>query len=216
MKCAVIGLGSFGFQVAKTLHQNGHEVLVIDRDRARVDEAREFAAAPVVMEAGDKEGLRALGLEDVDVAVVSLGHGLESSILTVLYLKELGVKRIVAKAMSEDHAKILSLVGASEVVYPERDMAVKTALRLSYPDVIEFLPLAPGVLIEEVQAPEAFVGRTLKELDLRNRHEIHILAIRDAGEEKAVHVPRSDHVVRAGEILILMGGEKELRKLNEA
>ena len=133
MKIAVIGYGSFGSNVAKTLFAKGHEVLVIDKDKENVAAATEFATNAVVSDSAAKENLEALGLADMDVVVVSLGHEMESSILTTLYLREIGVKKILAKAMSEDHAKVLEAVGATEVVYPEKDMAVRTALRLSSP-----------------------------------------------------------------------------------
>ncbi|MFQ6037150.1 MAG: potassium channel family protein, partial [Candidatus Aminicenantales bacterium] len=136
MKFAVIGLGSFGSNVAKTLYEKKHEVLAVDVDKEKIENVKTFVSNAVHMDAAVKENLQALEIQEMDVVVVSLGPEMEASILTVLYLHELCAKRIVAKALTEDHAKILEAVGATEVIYPEKDMAIKTALRLSNPNVL--------------------------------------------------------------------------------
>lgn len=214
MKIAVIGLGSFGIQIAKTLAENRHDVTAIDIDKSRIDEAKTNVPFAVVMNAADKESLKAMGTQDMDIVVVSIGPGMEASILTVHYLKELGVRRIVAKALSEDHARILEAVGASEVVYPERDMAIKTAHRLSYPSVLEYVEVSAGVQIQEIAVPEAFLGKSLRELDLINRFGIQVLAVREIVPERLTYVPKADFVVKESDILIVMGDESKLNKLN--
>jgi trk system potassium uptake protein TrkA len=160
MKFAVIGLGSFGGHCAKTLYKNGHEVLAVDSNKDRIEEMKTYVSHAVNMEAAGKENLEALGLQEMDVVVVSLGPNMEASILTVLFLHEMRVKRIVAKALSEDHLKILEAVGATEVIYPERDMAIKTALKLSNPNVLEYLPLPSGFGIQEIAPPEKFIPKS--------------------------------------------------------
>jgi len=120
MKFAVIGLGSFGYNVAKTLYEKKNEVLAVDVNKEKVEEVKAFVSQAVHMDAAVKENLQALGIQDVDVVIVSLGPEMEASILTVLYLHEMGTQRIVAKALTEDHAKILDAVGATEVIYPEK------------------------------------------------------------------------------------------------
>jgi len=175
MKFAVIGLGSFGSHVAKTLYERGNEVVAVDKDKERVEEVKTFVSHAVNMDATIKENLQALGVGDMDIVVVSSGPEMESSILTVLYLHEMGAKRIVAKALTEDHAKILEAVGATEVIYPEKDMAIKTALKLSSPNILEYLPLISGFGIQEIAPPEKFIGKSLRELDLRNKYGIQVL-----------------------------------------
>jgi trk system potassium uptake protein TrkA len=214
MKFAVIGLGSFGFNVAKSLYQSGREVLAIDRDKERVEEAKSYVTHAVVMEAADKENLEAVGLKNIDVVVVSLGPDLESSILAVLYLREIGVKRIVAKALTEDHAKILKTVGANEVIFPERDMAVRTAHRLISPNVLEYLPLLAGLSIQEIAPPDGFIGKSLKELDLINKLGIQVLAVKQLIPEKAAFIPTADFIVKDSDVLIILGEEKQLEKVN--
>lgn len=213
MKIAIIGLGSFGIQMAKTLAEDGHEVTAIDIDRARIDQAKAWVPFAIVMNAADKESLKSLGVEDMDIVVVSIGPAMEPSILTVHYLNELGVRRIVAKALGEDHAQILEAVGATEVVYPERDMAIKTALRLAYPNVLEYVQVSAGIHIQELSAPDSFIGKTLRDLDLINRFGIQVLAVREIVPERLTYIPKADFIVKDSDILIVMGEESKLKKL---
>lgn len=214
MKFAVIGLGSFGAYVAKTLCEKGNEVLAVDKDKEKIEEVKNFVSHAVSMDSADKENLQAFGIQDMDVVIVSLGPEMESSILTVLYLHEIGAKRIVAKALTEDHAKVLEAVGATEVIYPEKDMAIKTAHRLSNPNILEYLPLISGFGIQEIAPPEKFIGRTLKELDLRNKYGIQVIAIKELIPEKTAFIPKADFVIKDSDILIIMGEEEQLAKLN--
>lgn len=213
MKFAVIGLGSFGAQIAKTLYEKGQEVLAVDHDSERIDELKSFVSHAVSMDAADKENLQALGVQDMDVVIVSLGPDMESSILTVLYLHEMGAERIIAKALTEDHGKILNAVGANEVIHPEKDMAIRTALRLSNPNVLEYLPLISGFGIQEVAPPDKFIGKTLKQLDLRNKHGVQVMAIKSLIPEKTTFIPTADFLIKDSDILIIMGEEKKLSKL---
>lgn len=214
MKFAVIGLGSFGSNIAKTLYEKGNEVLAVDEDKEKIDEVKNFVSHAVHMDAADKENLQALGIKDMDVVIVSLGPEMEASILTVLYLNEMGTKRIVAKALTEDHAKILESVGATETIYPEKDMAIKTALKLSCPNVLEYLPLISGFGIQEIAPPEKFIGKNLRELDLRNKYGIQVIAIKELIPEKTTFVPKSDFVLKDSDILVIMGEDKQLEKID--
>jgi trk system potassium uptake protein TrkA len=214
MKFAVIGMGSFGANLARTLFERGNEVLAIDRDKNMTETAKDFTTNAVTTEAAVKENLLALGVSEMDVVVVSVGHELEASVMTVLYLHELGVKRIVAKALSEDHAKVLEAVGANEVIYPEKDMAIRTALRLSSPDVIEYLPLVSGITIQEIAPPVRFIGKTLKELDLTNKYGLQVIAIKEVISDRITFIPKADFVIKDSDILVIIGEEKRLSKLN--
>lgn len=214
MKFAVIGLGAFGSNIAKTLYEKRQEVVAVDRDKEKIEEVKAFVSHAVQMDAADKENLEALGVKDMDVVVVSLGPEMEPSILTVLYLHELGVGRIIAKALTEDHGKILEAVGATDVIFPEKDMAIKTALRLSNPNVLEYLPLSSGMSIQEIAPPEGFIGKSIRELDLRNRYGIQVIAVKELIPEKTTFVPRADFVIKDSDILIIMGEEKKLARLN--
>ena len=214
MKFAVIGLGSFGSNVAKTLYERENEVVAIDKDKEKIEAVKDFVSHAVQMDSANKENLQALGLKEMDVVIVSLGPEMEASILTVLFLHEIGAKRIVAKALTEDHAKVLEAVGATEVIYPEKDMAIKTALRLNSPNILDYFPLLSGISIQEIAPPEKFIGKSLKELDLRNKYGIQVIAIKEVITEKMSYVPKADFVIKDSDILIVMGGEKQLAKIN--
>ncbi|MBD3413063.1 MAG: TrkA family potassium uptake protein [Candidatus Aminicenantes bacterium] len=213
MKFGVIGLGSFGFHVARTLFEMNEEVLAIDHDKERADLIKNYASHVVHMEAADKENLKAVGIQEMDVVIISLGPNMEGSILTVHYLSEMHIKRIIAKALSEDHAKILEAVGASEVIYPERDMAVKTAMKLSNPNVLDFLPLSSGIEIREIAPPEEFIGKSLMELDLINRYEIQVIAVKGLVPEKTTLIPKADFVIKDSDVLMVIGPKKQLKKI---
>jgi len=214
MKFAVIGLGSFGSNVAKTLYEKENEVVAIDKDKEKIEAVKDFVSHAVQMESANKENLQALGLKEMDVVVVSLGPEMEASILTVLFLHELGAKRIVAKALTEDHAKVLEAVGATEVIYPEKDMAIKIALRLNSPNILDYFPLLSGISIQEIAPPEKFIGKSLRGLDLRNKYGVQVIAIKEVITEKTTFIPKADFVIKDSDILIVMGEEKQLSKIN--
>ena len=214
MEFTVIGLGSFGSHMAKTLYEEGNAVLAVDISKEKVEGVRNFVTHAVKMDAAMKENLKALELQEADVVIVSLGPEMEASILTVLFLYELGVKRIVAKALTEDHAKILKAVGAHEVIYPEKDMAIRTAHRLSFPNLLEYLPLTSDMSIEEIAPPEKFTGKSIKELDVRNKYGIQIIAIKERIPEKTIIIPEAGFVIKDSDILIIVGEEKRLAKIN--
>lgn len=213
MRFTVIGLGSFGSYLAKTLYEKGHEVLVIDKNKDKVEEAKDFSSQAVWMDSADKESLKALGVQDMDVVVVSLGPEMEPSILTVLYLHELGVNRILAKALSPDHGKILEAIGPTEVIYPERDMAVRLAQRLSSRNVLEYLPLAENISIQEIVPPEAFIGKKLRDLDLTNRYRVQVIAVRQLVPDRLIFIPGADFVVKDSDVLVVMGEEENIADL---
>ena len=213
MKFAVIGLGSFGSNVAKTLYEKGHEVIAVDKDKDKIEDVKTFVSHAVHMDSDVKENLLALGIQDMDVVIVSLGPEMEASILTVLYLHEIGGIRIVAKALTEDHAKILEALGATDVIFPEKDMAIKTALRLSNPNVLEYLPLLSGIGIQEIAPPERFIGKSIQELDLRNKYGIQIIAIKEIIPEKTTFIPKDNFVIKDSDIMVVMGEIRQLAKL---
>ncbi|HPB59340.1 MAG TPA: TrkA family potassium uptake protein [Candidatus Saccharicenans sp.] len=213
MKFAIIGLGSFGSYLARTLYDKGHEVMVIDKDKDKIEGAKDFSTQAVWMDSADKESLKALGVPDMDVVVVSLGPEMEPSILTVLYLHELGVSRIMAKALSSDHGKILEAIGATDVIYPERDMAIRLAQKLSSRNVLEYLPLAENISIQEIVPPESFIGKKLKDLNLTNRYHVQVIAIRQLVPEKLIFIPGADFLIKDSDVLVVMGEEDNIAEL---
>ncbi len=210
---AVIGIGSFGFNVAKALFEDNHEVVAIDADKARVQAVGVHSTEAVVLDATDKDALKSLGLENLDGAVVSTGTKISSSILICLYLQEIGVKKILAKAIDDDHEKILRRVGATEIIHPERDMAVRVARGLSRPNVLDFIPLAEEFDLVQVGPPDDFVGKSLSSLNLRAKYNVHIIAIKQSVPERFVLVPPAGFVVKQSDVLIILGKSEDIKRI---
>ncbi|MBW2037380.1 MAG: TrkA family potassium uptake protein [Deltaproteobacteria bacterium] len=212
---AVIGLGNFGFYVAKTLFEDGHDVIAIDKNRERVQEIEPFCSEAVVLDVTDKKRLKALGLEDVDAAVISTGAATSSSILLTLHLHEFGVKKILAKAIDEDHGKILEKVGASEIIYPEKAMAIRVARSLSTPNIMDFILLSEDYNLLQISPPQTFVGKSLKELDLRAKYNVHVIAIKEVVPENFLLVPPADFVIKDSDVLIMLGKAKDIKRIKD-
>lgn len=208
---AVIGLGRFGTHVVRTLAGLGHQVLAIDQDDVRVQAMVPFATQAVGADATDEEALKALALDTFPIVIVAIGSDLEDSVLVTLALKELGVECVIAKASSERHGKILSSLGADRVIFPERDMAVRLAKTLSSENVLALIEITPDISIEEVTARGEVVGKTLRDLDLRARFGVTIMAIR-RGNQVFVS-PSADEAILEGDTLVAIGANTDLEKL---
>lgn len=208
---AVIGLGRFGASVARTLHNMGHEVLGIDSNQELVDQLADSLTYTVMADTTDEEALRALGLRNFDVVVVAIGSDVQASILTTVILKELGVPVVVAKASSELHGRTLAKVGADKVIYPERDMAARLAHSLLTGSQIDYIELSPEFTIMEMAVPPQLAGQTLREMNLRNRFGISVMAIKKGEEINAA--PLADDVVNPGDTLVLLGSSEGVRQL---
>jgi trk system potassium uptake protein TrkA len=213
-KFAVIGLGNFGFNVAKTFFENGDEVLGIDRNKDRAQRTQNHSSQCIIADATDKSVLETAGLKDMDGVVVSLGENLSASILVTLFLKELGVENIIVKITSEDHGRALEKVGAAATVFPERDTAVRLANSLSSPNILDYFPLSPEYSITEVAPPESFIGKNLGELELLGKHNLNVVAVTKLKPEKAIVNPTARYTVRAGDILIVLGRREDIDKLS--
>jgi len=210
---AVIGMGEFGFYVAKTLFEQGHEVIAIDINRNQVQAVSNYCTEAIVMDATETQSLKALGLEEMDAVVVSIGTHISSSIMICLHLQEFGVKKILAKALGEDHKKILKKVGATEIINPEMAMAIRVAKGLSTPNILDFIPLAEGFDLLQVDPPREFIGKTLKELDLRAKHGVHIIAIKELVPENFILVPPADFVIKDSDLLIMVGKDEDVKRV---
>ncbi|OGW04721.1 MAG: potassium transporter TrkA [Nitrospinae bacterium RIFCSPLOWO2_01_FULL_39_10] len=215
-KFVVIGLGMFGFYVAKSLYEKGHEVIAIDKNKEIVQKIKDFSTQAIVADATDKETLMALGVHDVDVAIVGLGTSLDASVLTTLYLKEMGIKNIIAKAITEDHGKILSTIGATEIIFPEKDIAVKVAMSASSTNLLDYLPLSEGYSIMEIAPPSSFIGKSIRDLQLRNRYGTQIIAVKELIPERINFIPSPDFVIKDSDSLIVMGKNEDLEKIEKA
>jgi trk system potassium uptake protein TrkA len=211
---AVIGLGRFGAAMSTTLAELGHDVIGVDANEDCVNALADTISLAVRLDATDEKALRAAGVKDVDVAVVSIGENIEASLLVVTLLRELGVKTIVAKAVTPLHGRILDKLGVTRVVFPEREIAIRVAHSLVIPSVLDYIELSKEFSIVEVPAPADFAGKTLKEIGLRSRFGLTTIAIKRLSPTGAGHVtniaPGPDDVVLAGDTLALLGSNERL------
>ena len=210
---AVIGLGKFGFHAAKALFEDGNEVLAIDRDKSKVQAVDPHVTESLVMNATDKEALKSLGLENMDGVIVSTGTNISFSILICLYLHEIGVRKILAKALDDDHAKILERVGATQIIHPERDMAVRISRGLSRPNVLDFIPLSEAYDLVQIDPPREFIGKSLKDLNLRAKYNLHVIAIKELVPENFVLIPPADFVIKDSDILVMLGKSEDIKRI---
>ena len=224
---AVIGLGRFGSSVARKLSEKGHQVLAIDKDGEKVQDASSYVTQSVELDAGDEKGLKAIGIEGVDCVIVSIGGvNLQASILITVILKDIGIKEIIAKAASELHAKVLRKVGATRVVFPEQEMGIRLANSLVSPKILEQIELSRDYSIIETLPPKEFIGKSLRKLEIRARHGITVIAIKEKkalgsrkedGEiSRVINIlPEADYVIKEDEVLVVIGGTKDIEKLKK-
>ncbi len=211
-KFAVIGLGRFGAAMATTLISLGQDVLGIDSDPDHVQELSDVVPHLLILNASDPKALREAGVGDVDVAVISIGANIEASLLIVMAVKEMGVKHIVAKSTTEVHGRILERLGVDRVIYPEREAATRMAHSLVVPNVIDYISLSSDFSIIEIPAPEMFVGKSLRAIDLRAKHGLTLIAIKRSvdGKNTTSVSPPADEVIQPGDTLALVGANKSL------
>lgn len=210
---AVIGCGRFGTAVAKTLYELGNEILVIDRDIDVVDNIAEHVTHAIQAEVMDEGVLKELGLSSFDVVIVSIASDLQASIMITLIVKELGVEKIVAKAQSELHGKVLKKIGADKIVYPERDSGIRVAHNLTSNSIVDYIELSPDYSILEIEARSKWYDKTLETLKLRNKYHITVIAVKK-GEEVNVS-PGPNYQIKKGDIIVALGSTESINNIAE-
>jgi trk system potassium uptake protein TrkA len=161
----------------------------------------------------DKEVMEEIGIQEDDVVIVSFGEDLAAATLITLHLKQMKVKTIIVKAPNEEHKLILEKVGATEVMIPEKEIAHKVAKSLISPNVMDYLPLSDEYMIFEMAPPNSFLGKTIAQLQLRSRYHIDVIAIRDVISDKLQMIPSADFVIKDGEVLVVVGKEKDIQQI---
>jgi trk system potassium uptake protein TrkA len=211
---AVIGLGRFGSSVAQYLSELGYEVLAVDDNAQRVQDISHVVTHAVTADSTDEEAMSALGIRNFDVVVIAIGQDIQSSILTTLILKDLGVPYIIVKAQNELHGKVLNKIGADKVVFPERDMGLRVAHHLISPNILEHLELSVDYSIVEMKVPVSMIGKNLKQLDIRLKYNCNVLAVKKNGEMNIT--PRADESLVSDDVLVIVGKNDHLTKLEQA
>ncbi len=209
----VIGCGRFGQSVAVKLVEFGCEVMVVDRSEEIIQNISDKVTYAVQADATDENSIKALGIRNFDVAIVTIGSDIQASILVTLLIKELGVKHIVAKAQNASHAKVLYKIGANRVVFPEKEMGVKIAKNLVSGNVLDFIDLAPDYSILEVSMNDEWIGKSLVQIDMRRAYQISVIAVR-RGDEIDINVG-PDKTLLKDDILIVIGNNEDLKKIEK-
>lgn len=212
-KFAIIGLGNFGATVARELADLECEVTAIDIDRDKVQALVDEVALAIVGDSTEREFLENLDAEQFDCIVVSTGKDSHASILVALHLKELSAQKIVVKANSRDHAKVLVKVGASEAIIPEAQAAIRLSRSLVQPNLLEHLPLSQNFSVAEIKPTDDFIGKQLKELEFRSKYHLQVVAVRDTVDGDLEMAPGGNYEVKANDMLIVLGKDEDIEHL---
>jgi trk system potassium uptake protein TrkA len=205
---AVIGLGQFGSQVALTLESLGQQVFAFDKHEEAISDVRDYVTSASILDCSDKKCLVQSGIASCDVAIVCVKTNTPDLFLTVLNLKEIGIPSIIARANSNEEGVILEKIGATRVIYPEKESAIRLANQITSSDILEYIEISPDYQVAEVDAPKEFIGESIEDLKLRSRYKISILAIRRA--EKVIVIPSSEEHIDHGDTLVIVGATADI------
>ncbi|MCI9625979.1 MAG: TrkA family potassium uptake protein [Clostridia bacterium] len=209
----VLGLGRFGEAVSKSLYAKGYEVLAIDEDEEIINEIQNHVTHAIVGDCTDESVLKAVGARNFDGAIVAVGGKIETSILSTVLLRELGVNFIVARAATELHGRILKKVGADRVVLPERDMGIKFVQSLASSHIVDMIELSEDHSIVEVRPLPSWIGKTLDELNMRKVYGVTVMAAKEGRD--VVVSPRADYKIQEDDILVVVGHNRNIDKIRE-
>lgn len=218
MKIGIVGLGTFGSHLVRELAEIGVEVLAVDKRESCVDSVKNDAAFAAVLDVTAREALERLPISELDAVVVTIGDDFRSAMLVTAHLLALKPRRLICRAASETHEQLLEALGVREVLVPERVAAGQVAARLGFRGVTGVYEVAEGFNVHELTPPAHAVGKTMKELNLRGNYEINLITVkrRDAkGRVTVMGVPGPDFAIQEGDVLVLFGSEKALRRFTE-
>ena len=208
----VMGLGRFGTSVAKQLEANGCMVLAVDRDERRVNNVAEYVTRAMCLDITDEEAILELGLSNFDGAVVSIGHNLDAAIFAVMSAKEQGIPKVIAKAYDETQGKILTKVGADEIVYPEREMGYHLAKNLAFGRLLDAVELTADYSMAEIPLLREWRGKNLIELKLREKYHVNVIAVKRGSDLEIT--PPADKPFLDGDVLVILGKNDVLNRLS--
>lgn len=206
----IIGLGNFGSSVAEALFAQGHEVIAVDQNESAVDRIAPRVTKAVAGDGRQMPTLERIGARKADVGIVSTGDDITSSILATLSLRDLEVRDVYVKVISRDHARVMDRIGVTDTIFPERDSALALAQRLSSASLLNFVRLGPGFSIQEMAVSDKWVGKTLRQLRLRQRFQINVVAVHDVVSDEMIPAPDPDVVLKDSDSLIVAGKDENL------
>ena len=206
----LIGLGKFGTQIAEELYKLGHNIMIVDRDEERVNNAMKYASNGQIGNSTNVDFLKTLGINDYDFCIVSIGGDFQSSLETTCSLKELGAKLVISRAESDGQAKFLLRNGADEIIYPEKQLASWMAIKYSSESIIDYIEVDENCSILEVTIPKDWLGKTIRQVDIRNKYGINIVALKQNGKASANFSP--DVILTDEYTMLVIGSYKSIVK----
>lgn len=213
-RIVVIGLGNFGSAVADTLAGKGHDVIAVDRNQEAVDRIANRVARAVVGDGTEPDILRDVGAGGADVAVISTGDDITASILAVLAAQDLRIPDIYVKVISTPHSRAVDKLGVTGTIFPERDTGKRLAESLGSAAVLNYIPLSPGFSVQEMAVPEQWIGKSLRQLDLRNSRRVSVVAVHDMLRDEVTGVPDPDEPLKESDTLFLAGTVDTLARIS--
>ena len=211
----MLGMGSFGTALSRKLAANGCRVTGVDGRRERLDAVKNEIHEAVIGDCTDRELLENLPIRDATAVFISLGENISQSLLATLHVKELGARNVIVKGVTKEHGKILEHLGVDRVVFPEEEVARELADRMTWPNVLDYLPIDPEYSVAEVAMPESLAGQTLAEADLRNRFGVNVMGLKDVMKGKFDMFPDARTKLLDDQVLLVVGREKDLARLRE-
>lgn len=209
----VVGLGNFGATAAQELYRLGHDVVALDLRERAVDSLATSVTRAVVGDGSSLDVLERVGARDADAAVVSTGDDITASVLAVMALKDCGVGDLYVKVISRDHARVMAKLGVTETVFPEQESAARLTRRITTQKILNFVELGPGFAAQEMAVPEAWIGKTLRELELPREHGVAVIAVHDVLREEFRPMPEPDDPLKDSDTLLLAGTEENLARV---
>lgn len=206
----VIGLGNFGYNVAEFLNSKGHDVIVVDPDGDVVDRIAPYVAKAAVGDGTDLETLNRVGAAGADAGVIATGDDITASILATMALHDLKVKEVYVKVISRNHARVMERIGVTETIFPERESAIGLATRMSGTALLNYVRLGSGFSVQEMAVPDAWTGKTIRELELRQKYDITVVALHDVLTDDIFPSPDPDRRLRESDTLLVAGNDESL------
>lgn len=211
----VVGLGNFGSTAALSLSEQGHEVVALDLDAGKVEELSDRIREVAVGDGTEVEVLRTMDAHEAEGAIISTGQDVTASVLTAITLRDLGIRDIYVKIVSDLHARVLGKVGVTETVFPEKESAVYLARRVGDRAILRYVELGPGLSVQEMAVPGSWVGSSLRKLELPRRYGISVIAVRDYLSGETRPVPDPDSPLKDSDTLLVAGSDQDLRRVAE-
>lgn len=209
----IIGLGNFGSGVAEALHRAGHDVVALDMNEEAVDRIAPLVGRAAVGDGRNGRTLEQIGAQGADAAVISTGDDITASVLTTLSLRDLGVREIYVKVISRDHARVMEKIGVAETIFPERESALRLGHRIANQSLLNYVQLGADFSIQEMAVPDAWVGESLRQLELPRRFRISVIAVHDVLTDQMLPVPDPDAPLKESDTLLVAGRDEHLAKV---